>query len=166
MKKFKIFFIMFFATLMVFGIKLDIKTHLGQKLDMAAIKYGVIYELKALGHRIVEFGEHYAVWLENDYKEEIAENIYKIQLSVKITRPTLSFDNKRTLIKKKVVVEYEHRADFIDVNKTHFWKFIKKKYKSLDRESSVKAYVVGREVANAVDDMLNRLLRTNKRERL
>ena len=81
--------------------KLDIKTEFKDNSNFKHIKDGLIdlIEADAWGE-IVEFGEDYAVWIENYSRYSIDSNIKKITFNLSITKKSM-WSRKNNILSKK-----------------------------------------------------------------
>jgi hypothetical protein len=137
-------------------VKLDVKTKFKEKFELKGVKYGVIYFLKQDGYKIVEVGEDYAVWLVDIEEEREEPDSYTIRLTVKITPPSL-FRQKEAAASGKVEMEYTFNPKELNVDDTGFLDFIKEKVENIKNKEKVRAFFVGREVANKVKELLQGL---------
>jgi len=137
-------------------IKLDVKTKFKEKFELKGVKYGVIYFLKQDGYKIVEVGEDYAVWLVDIEEEREEPDAYIIRLTVNITPPSL-FRQKQAAASGKVEIEYTFDPMELNVDDTGFLDFIKEKVENIKNKEKVRAFFVGREVANKVKELLEGL---------
>jgi len=137
-------------------VKLDVKTKFKEKFELKGIKYGVIYFLKQGGYKIVEVGEDYAVWLVDIEEEREEPDSYTIRLTVRITPPSL-FKQKEAVSSGKVEMEYTFDPKKLNVDDTGFLDFIKEKVENIKNKEKVRAFFVGREVANKVKELLEGL---------
>jgi hypothetical protein len=137
-------------------VKLDVKTKFKEKFELKGVKYGVIYFLKQDGYKIVEVGEDYAVWLVDIEEEREEPDSYTIRLTVKIAPPSL-FRQKDAVDSGKVEMEYSFNPKELNVDDIGFLDFIKEKVENIKNKEKVRAYFVGREVANKVKELLEGL---------
>ena len=128
------------------GIKIDVKTHLKEKLKLRAIKEGVIYYLKKSGFEVVENGEDYAMWLEDFSEKRVFVNKYEVKITVKITPPT-AFTEKPPIFEKRYKIEYKYNPDLVDVDETDFIKYIKEKIKNIKEKDTIKGEYIGKKIA-------------------
>ncbi len=97
--------------------KLDIKTKIKDSGKFSHIKDGVsdLIEADAWGE-IVEFGEDYAVWIENYNRYSIDSNIKKITFNLSITKKSM-WSRKENILSKKIELEYNIGEDWLDYQK-------------------------------------------------
>lgn len=97
--------------------KLDIKTEFKDNSNFKHIKDGLIdlIEADAWGE-IVEFGEDYAVWIENYSRYSIDSNIKKITFNLSITKKSM-WSRKDNILSKKIELEYNIGEDWLTYQK-------------------------------------------------
>lgn len=97
--------------------KLDIKTEFKDNSNFKHIKDGLIdlIEADAWGE-IVEFGEDYAVWIENYSRYSIDSNIKKITFNLSITKKSM-WSRKNNILSKKIELEYNIGEDWLNYQK-------------------------------------------------
>jgi hypothetical protein len=136
--------------------KLDVKTKYKEKYELKGVKHGVIYFLKHDGYKIVEINEDYAVWLVDIEEEREEPDAYTLNVTVNISPPSL-FKKKEPIASAKVIVEYTFDPKEVNIDDTGFLRFIKEKVDNIKNKEQLRAFVVGRKVANKVIELLEGL---------
>ena len=134
-------------------IKLDIKTRYKDKFELKGVKWGVKYFLEQDGYNVVELGEDYAVWLKDIEEQRVESDQYTIKLIISITPPSL-FREKKPEASDTMEVKYKFNSK---VDDTGFTRFIKEKIENIKKKEKIRAYFVGKAVAEKVKELLKSL---------
>ena len=137
-------------------IKLDIKTRYKDKFELKGVKWGVKYFLEQDGYNVVELGEDYAVWLKDIEEQRVESDQYTIKLIVSITPPSL-FREKKPEASDTMEVKYKFNPKEVNVDDTGFTRFIKEKIENIKKKEKIRAYFVGKAVAEKVKELLKSL---------
>lgn len=132
--------------------KLDLKTRFAHKFEMKGIKHGMTFFLEHAGHRIVEFGEDYCVWLERIEERQVAPDRYELAMRIRITRPSLLGD-RPTLASRDFTFTYDFEPQILSTDEP-FWAFIREQVRDIEKKDEIRAFRVGKRVANEVVAML------------
>jgi hypothetical protein len=137
-------------------VKLDIKTKYKDKFELKGIKWGVKYFLEQDGYNVVELGEDYAVWLKDIEEERVEPGQYTLKLIVSISPPSL-FREKKPAASDTMEVKYTFNPKEVNVDDTGFTRFIKEKVENIKKKEKIRAYFVGKAVAEKVKELLKSL---------
>lgn len=137
-------------------VKLDVKTKYKDKFELKGVKWGVKYFLEQDGYNVVEVGEDYAVWLKDIEEKRIEPDIYILKLTVSISPPSL-FREKMPIASDTMEVKYSFNPKEVNVDDTGFTRFIKEKVENIKQKEKIRAYFVGKAVAEKVKELLNSL---------
>ena len=164
MKK-KFTFVLLFILLFSFSfaVTVDLKTKLAEKLELSPIKVGAIYFLYKDGVTVSDFGEDYAVWLKDLKRTYNGGNWYYYELTVKISYPT-AFLEKKTILEQRIEFNFSV-SEPLDYEDDGFKEHLAKHFSKLNQRIQKEAYIGGREVANAIESMLESLGIVVKRNR-
>jgi hypothetical protein len=150
MKKYYVYLLLIFFLLTNLAesgkLRIDVKTHLIEKIKLRAIKEGVIYYLKESGFEIVEKGEDYVIWLKDYYESREFIDKYVIRIKLKFTYPS-AFIEKPAIYEKTENITFKYSPELIDIDETGLWKYLKKKIDDIKKKDMIKSHFVGRKIA-------------------
>ena len=138
------------------GIILDIKTSASNRftnLEVNAISLGTNYYLGALGYKVQEIGETYAVWIRNYEKWERNENEYLVKLSVRITGP--SGIKEGAIIKEMSLNRIIQKEEIINLTTNdELLGILKNKLKTKADHLKLEADIIGRFLAKEIHKII------------
>lgn len=149
--------IIFFLWIPVTGLTpstvIDLKTHLGEKIDLLPLKIGTAYYLNKWDYTTLSIDEDYAVWLKNYSKKKTGKAKYHIRFQVAITRPSV-FLEKDAYTKANFSFSYDlEKLEDIEVDDS-LLQLLKTKLKHFSRQSYQEAILGGEQAAKFVDSFI------------
>jgi hypothetical protein len=155
-------------------IILDVKTAEKDKIEggLVALKNGTQYFLMKTSYfkefkpgqftlvsgkyKCVDTGENFSVWIKN-YKKVKGKEEYVVNLTVKLTEPTLDTE-KDALIEKKIRYSFPIIKNEENFKENHaLTNNVKPKLKNWNDEIAMEAQIGGKEVATLINTMIDEL---------
>lgn len=136
------------------AITFDLKTKIEQKAILVPLKIGAEYFLLSAGHRILDVGEDWAVWIK-DRQAKIVGKQVQVRVLVKVSDTTGVFE-KPSLAETWVTYTFEGELPATVSTDEAATKFLRTKLEILGATALEEGRVGGKAVAQAILELVGR----------